>query len=230
MMESMKYPKINTLWKRDDNGRIIIGEYAQEEFKIINKWQVTEKVDGMNIRVGFKRNPESLGDDKGMFFYGRTDQAMIPGKLSVFLKKHFTYERFCEVFDDDVEVVWLFGEGYGPKIQNGDAYADEQSFVLFDVVVDGIWLERDSVNDIAEKFDVKKVPFLDTTMDTEEINNIIEMMVNGGQGITDKSSLAIRSKVIEGFVCRPKPLLFDRRGKPVLMKLKLKDFGGTIND
>lgn len=52
-MVPMKYPKINTLWKREEEAnksRIIIGEYALEECGLIKKWQVQEKIDGTNIR------------------------------------------------------------------------------------------------------------------------------------------------------------------------------------
>ena len=47
----MKYPKINTLWKRDIKGNIIDGEFSCLEFVNIKNWYITEKIDGTNVRV-----------------------------------------------------------------------------------------------------------------------------------------------------------------------------------
>ncbi|MCK4252786.1 hypothetical protein KAX97_15170, partial [candidate division WOR-3 bacterium] len=49
----MNYPKIQTLWKRDTsrNGVIMEGEYSREEFENVQYWDISEKIDGMNIRV-----------------------------------------------------------------------------------------------------------------------------------------------------------------------------------
>jgi len=60
MVEFMKYPKIHTLWKREPprgkkkkKGKVIPGEFSREEFASVRRWSVSEKVDGMNIRVMF---------------------------------------------------------------------------------------------------------------------------------------------------------------------------------
>jgi len=215
----MKYPKINTLWKRDDKTKHIIeGDYAKEEFKNIKRWEATEKIDGMNIRIYFKRYPDSLGAFKGVAFYGRTDNAQIPEELMTHLKNTFTYDKIASIFDEDVDEVWLFGEGYGPKIQNGGGYVDAQQFILFDVVVDSIWLERDSVFDITEKLSVRNVPVISiNTMTEDEICEYVK--AKHASIIADDEKL-----IMEGVVCRTKPLMLDRRGNPIFMKLKVKDY------
>lgn len=213
----MKYPKIDTLWKRDKQGKIIEREYSKEEFSNIKRWEATEKIDGMNIRIHFSRNRE-------IYFYGRTDNAQIPEELAETLKKTFTYERFKESFDEDVEEVWLFGEGYGQKIQNGGAYDEHQQFILFDVVVDGTWLERASVDNIAQKFFVKAVPIIGT-YEEFPITGFIKIISKQNKiSIVNNSMIAKQPKEIEGVVCRTAPLMFDRRGNPIMMKLKIKDY------
>jgi len=216
----MRYPKINTLWKRDDNGKIIEGEHSIPEFNNIKRWEVTEKIDGMNIRIYFKRDPDHLGAFKGVEYFGRSDNAQIPNQLQQFLEKIFTYEKFCEIFDDDVDSVWLFGEGYGPKIQSGGGgYTDNQEFILFDVVVENMWLERDSVFDIAEKFGIVSVPII-------SINPMVESEIC--EYVKSKKTTIIGNNdnfIMEGVVCRPKPMMFDRRGNPIMMKLKVRDYG-----
>lgn len=45
-----KYPKINTLWKRDEKNRFntIEGDLSQEEFGNIKNWHITEKIHGIH--------------------------------------------------------------------------------------------------------------------------------------------------------------------------------------
>lgn len=45
-----EYPKIQTVWKRDDRGKIIVGEFATPEIEFLSRcdWEWTEKVDGTN--------------------------------------------------------------------------------------------------------------------------------------------------------------------------------------
>ena len=80
-----KYPKINTIFKRDmsNRGRIILGKYACPEFDYLkdNEWLFTEKVDGTNIRIEWKAG---LGIKVG----GRTDNAQIPA---------FLYDKINEI-------------------------------------------------------------------------------------------------------------------------------------
>jgi len=56
----------------------------------------------------------------------------------------------------------LYGEGYGAKIQKGGGnyITDGASFILFDVVVGGTWLERSNVIDIAAKLHILSVPLI----------------------------------------------------------------------
>ena len=48
-----QYPKINTLYKRDGNNKIIIGDFSEQEFEYLKdlKFEATEKIDGTNISI-----------------------------------------------------------------------------------------------------------------------------------------------------------------------------------
>jgi ATP-dependent RNA circularization protein (DNA/RNA ligase family) len=205
----MKYPKIQTLWKRDENKKftIIEGDFSKEEFASIDKWEVTEKIDGTNIRIFW--NGETVN------FGGRTDNAQIPTFLLDTLQKTFTADKFKDVFPDSDNVV-LFGEGYGQKIQSvGKKYRKDNGLILFDVVVNNWWLERDAVNDIAEKFGIKRVPVIGI-MSKEEI---IEFVKNN-----PKSTVSEEELTIEGVVVRSHPLMLFRDGSPIMFKLKVSDY------
>jgi hypothetical protein len=215
----MKYPKIQTIWKRDEknNFAIIEGDPSKEEFTAINSWHITEKIDGMNIRVVYDNiieYPDSpLGDIR---LEGRTDKAQIPKFLLEYLEKTFTPEKFRNNFDMDCRKIILFGEGYGPKIQKGGGlYRDDVSFALFDVWLDNWWLKQDSIDDIAKKFEVERAPAVGI-MSTQKAINFIK---SRPPSIIAKD----KTKPMEGIVCRSHPLMLFRDGTPIMWKLKIED-------
>ena len=204
----MKYPKIDTIWKRDEENKfqIIEGDYSKFEFAAIKKWSITEKIDGMNTRVIYKNGFVSFG--------GRTDNAQIPTHLCDYLQKTFTLPIMNELFGD-ADVV-LFGEGYGPKIQKGGGlYRDDAGFILFDAVVDGWWMLRDSIEDISSKIGIECVELIGTM----SINEAVEYVRSKPNSI-----IAKESKLMEGVVARSYPLMLFRNGDPIMWKLKARDY------
>lgn len=214
----MKYPKMQTLWKRDPENKFVItpGEFSREEFGNIKRWNYTEKIDGMNIRVIYE--DDGCHDEYSDYpsFKGRTDKAILPKELLLFLERIFTPRKILRKFMDAQKVI-LFGEGYGAGIQKGGGlYRNAKEFILFDVLLDGMWLSRDSVEDIASFFGVEHVP---------EIKHITTM--NAAIDYVKSRPLSLVSdspKEMEGIVARSDPLLLFRNGDPLMWKLKLKDF------
>jgi len=207
----MKYPKINTLWKRDkkDKFNIIIGDYACEEFSSISRWHITEKIDGTNIRI--------LYDGKEPVFYGRTDEAQIPPFLLDYLKKTFTKELLSKQFPEIKKGVVLYGEGYGNKIQSvGKKYRKDNSFILFDAWIDGWWLEPEKVKQLAKDLGLDYVPELGIVNTIQEAIDYLKKK--------PKSKIAKEELIIEGIVARSYPLMLFRDGTPIMWKLKVKDY------
>ncbi len=205
----IKYPKINTLFKRETNKpcNIIIGDYSEDCFDNIVYWNVEEKIDGTNIRFTF--------DDKTVEFGGRTDNADIPAKLLNYLRETFTVDILNSVFPAArYNSITLFGEGYGAKIQSGSYYHDEQRFVLFDVKIGTLWLARDAIMDIAENLHIPYAPQMDKPMRTQEIIDYVKSKPN--------SLFAKDEHVTEGIIARTD--LLNRRGERVMFKLKVRDF------
>ena len=207
-----EYHKIETIFERDVDGtkKLIEGKFRNEtvEFLKNNVWQFTEKIDGTNIRVHW--------DGHEISFAGRTDRAQIPNHLMDKLNEIFsnvsTEELFEQMFGEK-EVI-LFGEGYGAKIQNiGSRYRSDVSFILFDVMVDGMYLARNNVESIATSLGVEIVPIvLEGT-----ISEAVEFVKN-------KQNSTIGHAKMEGVVGRPKVELFDRRGNRLIVKIKVCDF------
>lgn len=208
---SHEYHKINTMFKRDMQGtkKIIEGDWAEAatEYLKDNDWIFTEKVDGTNIRVRW--------DGKDVIFGGKTDNAQIPNGVINRLNELFystpSKKRLRDVFPEGQVV--LYGEGYGAKIQSGGNYKQEQDFVLFDVRVGDIWLERHNVEDVAKNLKVDVVPVIGHGT----LQEAIQLVKNN-----------LRSKwgnfEAEGIVARPFTELLDRRGNRIITKIKAVDF------
>ena len=211
----MKYPKINTIWKRDKNKKVIDRDFSKPEFENQLFWHFTEKIDGMNIRIKFERfasYPSWHGSC--LRFKGRTDNAQIPDHLQKYLSKIFTEEKFKQTFPTSNNII-LFGEGYGKKIQS-DKYklGSKVKFILFDVWIDGWWLEFDNVKNIAEEFRIDYVPEIGVMTYVKALEQLKAM---------PKSKLN-KDVIIEGYMARGYPMILFRDKTPVMWKIKVKDY------
>ena len=231
----MKYPKINTLFKRDKDNKFVImpGMYSEPIFEYIDRWTVSEKIHGMNIRIIY----EFDGETETLIFSGRTDNAQLP----VFL-----YEKLMQLFDkvklrrvfvkhDNVLLdkyqpikIILFGEGYGNKIQKGGGnyISDGVDFALFDIYVyesnldrsvRGWWLNQESVYEIAKQL---KINFATQTLGVLTKDQIIERVKNKTKSLMAENE----DHIAEGIVARADPPILFRNGHPVAFKLKVEDY------
>lgn len=208
---STEYHKINTMLKRnlEGNKKVISGQWVDPVIEYLkdNDWTFTEKVDGTNIRVSW--------DGNALVFGGKTDNASIPNGIVNRLNELFYADpaqaRLRAIFPDGGVI--LYGEGYGAKIQNGAKYKAAQDFVLFDVRVGDLWLERQNVEDVARKLQLDVVPVIGHGTLAEAI-----ALVQGG----------LRSAwgdfAAEGIVARPTTELLTRRGERIITKIKGGDF------
>ena len=205
-----EYHKIETLFERDTNGtkKLIEGAFRNDAVKYLanNDWYFTEKIDGTNIRIHW--------DGHKVEFAGRTDRAQIPQELANYLSRTFGSNEAEELFEQkfgETEVI-LFGEGYGPKIQNGGAYRDSVSFILFDVLIGDIWLKREAVEDIARCFAVDVVPIV-----------FSGTLQEGVDFVKTKPKSTFGTADMEGLVARPSVELKGRCGNRIIVKIKVRD-------
>ena len=208
------YEKIQTLYKRDKDNKFVImpGVYSRDEFQNVILWEVTEKIDGMNVRVFYD------GPSQEIAFTGRTGKSILSEQLKQRLEELFTIDKFEEVFDmEKTRSVLLYGEGYGPKIQKGGGkYREDQSFILFDILTNETrWMEGSEVREKAELLGIDRVPVLGEM----GIPRIVRF-VKG----RPSSRISKEEKIMEGVVCRSVPLMLNRYGERVIFKLKVKDY------
>lgn len=205
-----EYHKIQSIFKRDMSSKrktLMEGEWTTPEFEFLanNTWVFTEKVDGTNIRI--------IIDDGSVRYGGRTESAQIPAQLVGRLNERFLplAEQLTEMFPDGAV---LYGEGYGSKIQKvGGLYRQDQDFVLFDVKVGEWWLQRKSVEGIAEKLNLDVVPVIGE-------GTLHDAVAMAKKGITSTWG----DFEAEGIVARPKTEIRTRSGQRLIAKIKCRDF------
>lgn len=208
----IEYHKIEPPFIREDGTKKLIeGKFKNETLEFLKdlKWQFTEKIDGTNISI--------VWDGHKVEFHGRTERAQIPAhlvnKLNDLFGGQVNEEMFEQIFGDTPMI--LYGEGYGYKIQNGGAYRDDVSFILFDVYqpTTDVWLKREAVENIASQLGIEVVPIiLEGTID-----DAVQFVKTEPQSTIGKAKM-------EGVVGRPYIELKDRMGKRVITKIKVFDF------
>jgi hypothetical protein len=204
----MLYPKINTLFERDEKTfKVDENKIKDPKYSLIKEWEFTEKIDGTNIRIIFD-------DDKNVKFGGRTDNAQLPSNLLNFLHKNISSEQLSQVFPEGNIVI--YGEGYGGKIQNGSGYSRDQKFIAFDILVDERWwLSRENVENICERLKLDIVPLIGHMTLEEGVQ-----LVKSGF----KSKIGDGSMDAEGLIGRTRVPLFDATHSRLICKIKTKDF------
>lgn len=234
----LQYPKIETLFRRDEEThKILPGQFRRPEFSLIKTWDVTEKIDGTNIRISLEEVDHCAGepgceckeqkDPWGMVIRGRTSRAQIPTMLFEHLQKTFTVEGLKALWLDDKEYgITLYGEGYGGGIQKGGGQytsktkGGKASFRLFDVFIGETWLDRENVEDIAGKLGIKTVPLIGSEI---PLAKIVDMVKSGMQSAVASQEGATEHQA-EGIMAFTSPPLFNSRGKRLMFKLKTRDF------
>jgi len=206
-----EYHKIQTVYKRDPKNNyktLLEGDFSIPEFGFLanDEWVFTEKVDGTNIRIMF--------DGERIAFGGRTNRSQIPANLLARLNEMFLPQ--IEVFKNTFSKsgVCLYGEGHGAKIQKGDVnYSQNQDFVLFDIKINGFWLKRTDIDEIARNLKIDCVPIIGS-------GDLADMILKTRNGF---NSMWGDFKA-EGIVARPATELKTQSGHRIITKIKHIDF------
>lgn len=218
------YPKIDTLYKRDDDF-VVTDELRIPEFALPRSWVITEKIDGTNIRV-------CINSD-GITFGGRTAAAVVPRQITELLSETFLGPENEAVIENvfhltdwpDTQVV-IFGEGYGGNIQAAAKdYGSAFRFRVFDININGMWLNWSDVKHLASSLGIQTVPTLATWAPTlpkseRDLHNIIADSAQSLISVTEGRGF----RVPEGIVARTDPELKTRIDQRLMWKLKFCDF------
>lgn len=209
------------------NNCIIPEEFSRDEFSVLAdcKWSATEKIDGMNMSYHFHYESAPIKGDEPMGDYleikGKTPDSRIPTPLMEKMQSLLTKEDFHRVFvkDDTSYIdVFIFGEGYGHKIQKygNDYIKNDVNFIVFDVKINDVWLQRESVEDICKQLNLDIVPVVGYM-------TLFEAIEYTAKGF--KSAVAENKDLdAEGLVLTAPLGMLDRLGNRIITKIKTCDF------
>lgn len=221
----IRYPKIPAPFYRHTEaplrGKLDEDHPISPEFEALMNvpgWRWTEKLDGTPVRIYWDGYRPTFG--------GRTENSEIPKELHDWLTDHVTEELLEQKFGG-VEVM-LFGEGVGPKIQQGTAYGDTR-VILFDALAlyvgseNGIWLHLNGTNGIAGDLGMESAPVMLPEHTTPA--EVIAAYSSGDAYNSITAMLATNTAIeAEGVVGTAPHGLLDRRGERIQVKIKRKDF------
>ena len=209
----LKYQKISSPFKRDVDGtkKLIKDQYTSPVIEYLknNKWIFTEKVDGTNISIHW--------DGYKILFHGRTENTNFPKYLYDYLNETFNTPENEQLFEQMFQnkEVYLFGEAYGGKIQNGTGYSDDVSFIGIDVVINGTYLNRENAEMIFKAFGILMVPIIINGT----INDAVEFVIQHPNSTISKN----KNCFMEGLVGVPDIPIYDNQGNRIIIKVKYND-------
>lgn len=229
------YLKIDTCFKRvqdKDNplfNCIIPNEFTRDEFAVLQdcRWLATEKIDGTNMSYHFRYEANPTGDEPPLLdtleIHGKTPYSKIPIPLIEKMQSLVSKEDFHRLFlkedkPNSIVDVWIFGEGYGKKIQKfgSDYISNDVNFIVFDIKIGDIWLTRESVEDICKQLNLNIVPLVGYM----RLFEAIEYVAKGF-----KSAVAENKDLdAEGLVLTAPLGMRDRLGNRIITKIKTCDF------
>lgn len=232
------YASIETVYKRRDDGKLDVEAIRLPPVPAIRDWTVSEKIDGMNIRVIYTLN--------GMQIKGRSDNAQIPADLILSISDtmpnyHEAVQYFTEYRGKDLPESWsvtFYGEGYGPGIQKGQRYSDKKRFRCFDLLLgEGLWVDDREMRRVCADLDIPLAPFLGIwSWDSSQplFSNVLPYSYASLEEILPFSYVALEDRGVrdveaEGIVAKPLVQLFDTRGERVVWKLCFREFDKSRN-
>lgn len=184
--------------------------YKSQDILLFKRCYAMEKVHGTSAHITFKsdENPKikfSSGGESHTRFVGL-----------------FDYDQLLQGFESlGAGAVTVYGEAYGGKQQGmKDTYGPELRFIVFDVLINGLWLNVPEMDKIAtEALKLEVVPWIEISTDLTEIDRErdkpSEVAVRRGMG-SDKKR--------EGVVLRPLVELTKNNGDRVITKHKQETF------
>lgn len=184
-----------------------------------NPWTWKRKLDGENIRI-YWNGEQALWN-------GKSNKFTCTKKFQDYMNNTFIEEIFEEKFGRDKEV-YIYGEHMGPKVQGNELGLDEDEVVIFDVEIDGMFVCKESIEQIAGYFGVKSVY---DYMPKEKLLPK-EVLAEWGDFLRKEITLDDLINLVakgylsnwEGIVCTPACNIKDHNGNRIIVKIKNKDY------
>lgn len=170
-------------------------------------WQYKRKLDGANLRVRW--------DGEQALWNGKSNNFQCSSDLADYMNNTFIEEIFEEKFGRDKKVV-LFGEHMGKKVQGNELGLDDDEFILYDVNIDGYWLDGAAIKEIATYFGIHTCyDFMGEGELCEFTGSLVNLIERVSKG---------EFKDWEGIVATPLVECRTQKGDRVIVKIKNRDY------
>jgi hypothetical protein len=233
----LKYPKIETLFVRDDKHKVT-SQLRINDFDNIKNCIITEKINGTNAQIVLSINYDTLDvkvrfcsreneiERKDIMFIADTCCKKLKlDKIAEFYHNEIALNQKEAVIKDNATELRLYGEVYGDRINEGGIYCGKgiRDFRLFDIQIGSHFASYDNLCAIAERLEIKVVPIIYEgpildLLEYEKLKGFLENFKTRIIGEGGTGGLA------EGIVVRPEPLLLNRFGERIIIKIKRSDF------
>lgn len=226
------YSSIETLYVRSkEDNRLDFTSIRNPVWYIINRWVLTEKIDGTNIRV--------IVTQAGIQVKGRSDNATLPPGLDGVIRELFPFDKVIAHFKEgkpnavlaDDWCVTFYGEGYGAGIKGSQPtnYRDPKNgkfFRCFDVCYgENHWASPAETIKVCSALSVPQAPtigVLDAIPTTKD--DALAMLDAYARLSIVAYNEADTQIPAEGIVARPEYPLYDQWGHRVIWKLTRREF------
>lgn len=216
MLEFKKFPSLENTYRTKEV------HFVEELGYDKGQYVVTEKVHGANFSFHIFKAEDGVVNIKCAKRSGWIEED----------EKFFNYKTVLEKYKDsllsvydslDVNTLSIYGEIYGGNIQAGMCYCLEQDFVMFDVHVEGVPINKLNLFDKdAEYYGLKPVPLIGVYPSLQEALDVQEYFTsklkredfNGDDKFTET----------EGIVIEPVTPCWYPNGSRVYFKKKTKRF------
>lgn len=200
------YGETLTVFKRQERSPIVDrGNWSSDVFEYLagNRWIFQEKIDGTNMRI--------IVDDQGVCdIRGRTDKTLLH---PVLIKNMASMLPAPEFFvENQLTGLTIYGEGYGPGIQEGGKYRTEPGFIAFDVWRDGVWWGHRGVQSVCDTLGIQVVPIVARGALALGVEMVSEGLISTFGGF-----------YAEGLIARTEVPVYNAHGGLVKCKIKHRD-------
>lgn len=183
----------------------------------------TEKIHGTNCRLGLVKNPiaewefvagshklqrkelNSHGERASLYWEPMTENVM------------YLLTNLC----NETHEIVIFGEIFGQGVQDLDYGQKERMFRVFDISVDGQYMDYIAMMEICKAHSLKTVPLLYVG---EFDLDMVEELTYGKTTLTDPDKITSKFKDREGVVVTPLKEVVSRTGMRVIVKSVSADY------
>jgi hypothetical protein len=186
--------------------------YKDNSIMMFKEAYALEKIHGCSAHISWKYEQKEV-----RYFSGGEDYSEFVKLFDI----GFVKQKFIEIFPD--KNVKIHGEAYGGTQQGmSKTYGDILKFIVFDVKVDGMYINVPNAEKVAKQFNLEfvdyvKIPCTIEAIEQEKMKDSVQAIRNGmGEG-----------KIREGVVLRPLIELRKNNDERIMCKHRRDEFSET---